>query len=138
VIGGGIVLSPTLEGVQIENLERIESGQAVIQVSGGSREAVFAEHSANVRDLAGWTLLNYRQPIDQVTTFELSGYPAAQIQFLYGEGDNQLELLYLFIDFEEQDSVIWFSVVTPPGEVEQYSLIVDMLVNSLQIHNINR
>lgn len=137
VIGGGIVLSPTLEGVGIENLERIESGQVVIQVSGGSREAVLADHSANVRDLAGWTLLNYRQPIDQVTTFEISGHPAAQIQFLYGEGDNQLELLYLFIDYEEQDSVVWFSMVTPPGEVEQYSLIVDMLVNSLQIQNIN-
>lgn len=138
VIGSGIVLSPAVEGVQIEDLLRLEPGQVVIQVSGGTREAVFADHSNSVRDLAGWTLLNYREPIDNVTTLEVDGHPAAQIQFLLGEGEGQVELYYLFVEFDEQDSVVWFSIVTPPGEISQYTSLVETLVNTLQIHDISR
>lgn len=137
VIGSGIVLSPSVAGVQIEDLLRLEPGQVVIQVSGGTREAVFADHSRSVRDLAGWTLLNYRQPIDNVTMVEVDGRPAAQIQFIFGEGEGQVELYYLFVEFDEQDSVVWFSIVTPPGEASQYVPLVETLVNTLQIHDIS-
>lgn len=138
VIGSGIVLSPSVEGVQIEDLLRLEPGQVVIQVSGGSREAVFADHSRSVRDLAGWTLLNYREPIENVTMREVDGLTAAEIQFTFGEGEGQIELYYLFVDFPEQDSVVWFSIVAPPEEASQYIPLVETLVNTVQIHDIIR
>jgi hypothetical protein len=136
VINSGIVLSPTREGVEIEDLLRLEAGQVVIQISGGTRAAVLGTHSQNVRDLAGWTLLNYRQPIGDVTTLTVAEREAARIQFVLGEGEAALELSYLFVDYPEADSIVWFSVVAPPGEASGYDALVESLVETVEIRGI--
>lgn len=128
----GLVLAPFPQGIQIESLERINPGQVVIQVSAGTRKEVFANHSKSVRELAAWTLLGFRQPdTTAVTEGEINNHATAHITITSGEDDAQVELAYLFVDYDSY--IVWFSVVAPPQETAQYQSIVETLVATLEV-----
>lgn len=120
----GLVLAPFFEGTQIERLSRINPGQVVVQVSIGARAAVFSTHSRSVRDLAGWTLLGFRQSSEAIPALEIAGLPAARISLTTGG----LELAYLFVDHDAY--IVWYSVIAPPGEAAQYTALIDRLAQS--------
>jgi hypothetical protein len=115
-----------------QRFESIIFGDFVFRISLQPRIFVFSDQVGTLPDLMTAATSNFAAGQEiEFTEFDVNGHPAIRTRFASNPGNiNEIDLMYLFVDFEPLDRVLVLIGIASKGEISRYEDAVLTLVES--------